>query len=86
MISWVSVLRNGRRTKPRIEHVQRHLVAFLSSCDCNKSFVAVVLWLIDLDHTAAQVSDFIDLRTAFTNNSSHHVVGDEYLLGKGLTR
>ena len=73
-----------KRTKPRVEHVQRHLVALLSSCDSDKSFVAVILRFIDLDYTAAQVSNLVDLCTSLADDSSNHVVGDEYLLCEGL--
>jgi hypothetical protein len=82
----LNILRNRKRTEPRIEHIQRHLVALLRSCNRNKSFVAVVLRLVDLDDAAAQMPDFIDLRTSFTNDGSYHVVGNEYLLSEWLTR
>jgi hypothetical protein len=85
MLRW-SILRKGRRTESRIEHIQRHLVALLRSCNGYKSFVAVVLRLVDLDHTTAQMSDFIDLRTSFTNDGSYHIVRDKYLLSEWLAR
>lgn len=73
-------------TEPRIEHVQRHLIAFLGASDGDQSFVAVVLRLIDFDHTAAQVANLIDLGPSLANDCTHHVVGNINLLRDGLSR
>lgn len=86
MILCSNILGDGKRTEPRIEHIQSHLVALLRSCNCNKSFVAIVLRLVDLDNTATQMSDFINLCTSFTNDGSNHIVGNENLLSERLTR
>lgn len=75
---------SGNLTKARIEHVQSHLVALLRSGNSDKALVAVVGWFVDLDDASAQLSNFVDLSTALTNDSSDHVVGDVDLLGKWL--
>jgi len=72
--------------KPRVQHVQRHLIAFLGSGDCDKTFVAVILGLIDLDNAAAQLTYFVNLGTSFADDRTNHIVGDINLLCQGLTR
>lgn len=42
--------------------------------------------LINLDHTATEVSNLIDLRTALSDDGTNHVVGDVDLLSQWLTR
>ncbi len=71
-------------TKPGIEHVERHLVTFLSTRDGHETLVAVVLRFVDLDDTATQCTDLINLRTALANDRANHIVRNEYLLGHGL--
>jgi len=62
------------------------LVAFGGASNGDQSFVAVVLWLVDLDHTATELSDLVDLCTTLANDGSDHIVWDEDLLGQRLTR
>ncbi len=76
----------GKRTKSRIEHVQRHRVALLCPRDRHKSLIAVVLWFVDLDYTSTQVSNLVDLRAAFAYDSAYHIIGNKDLLSKWLTR
>lgn len=74
----------GRLTKSGIEHIQCHLIALLCARDCNQALVAVVGGLIDLDNATAQLSDFIDLSTTFTNDSSDHIIRNVDLLCEWL--
>lgn len=74
----------GNLTKPRVEHVECHLVALLGTSDCDKTFIAIVLRLVDLDNGSRQLSDFVDLGASLADDGTHHVVGDEDLLGEGL--
>ncbi len=67
-------------TESRVEHVKCHSVALLSACDGDEPFVAVVLRLVDLDNTTANLTDLVDLLTTLTNNSPDHVVGNKDLL------
>lgn len=70
----------GLLTKTRIEHEERHLVALLCTSDGNKTLVAVVLRLINLDDTSTELAYLVDLCTALSDDSADHVVGDEDLL------
>ena len=72
-------------TQTRVQHVQCHRVALLSAGDGDESFVAVVLWFVDLDDRAAELADLVDLGTTFANDGAHHVVRDEDLLGQRLS-
>lgn len=63
-----------------IEHVQSHLVTFLSSRNRHQPFVAVVLRLIDLDHTPAQMANLIDLGATLANDGPDHVIWNKDLL------
>ena len=67
-------------TKPRVEHVQRHLVTFRGSSNSHEPLVAIILRLVNLNHAAAELPDFIDLGSTFPDNRPHHVIRDEYLL------
>lgn len=71
-------------TQPRVQHKQCHLVALLCTGDRDKTLVAVVLRLVDLDHTAAELADLVDLCTTLSDDCSDHVVRDENLLGQRL--
>lgn len=75
-----------RLTKTRVQHEQSHLVAFLSTGDSDKTLVAVILRLVDLDNTTAELSDFVDLCSTLANNCANHIVGDENLLCQRLSR
>lgn len=68
-------------TKSRVQHVKRHAVALLSSSDCHEPLVTVVLWLVNLNHAAADLPDLVDLLTALSDDGADHIVGDEDLLG-----
>lgn len=69
-------------TKTRVEHVKRHPVALLCARDCDQPFVAVVLRLVDLNHTTADLAYFVDLLPALSDDGSNHIVGDVDLLGQ----
>ena len=72
-------------TKSGIQHVERHLVGLLCSCDSNQTLIAVVLRLVDFDHATTKLPDLVDLRSALANDSTDHVVWNEDLLRKRLT-
>jgi hypothetical protein len=74
------------RTKSRIEHVECHLVTFLGSRNGDKTFIAVVLRLIDFDDTSTELTDLVDLSTTLAYNSTYHVVGNVNLLCQWLAR
>lgn len=67
-------------TKPRVEHVKRHPVALLGAGDRDETLIAIVLRLINLNHTVADLSDLIDLLTALADDGANHIVGNEDLL------
>ena len=67
-------------TESGIKHVERHLVTFLRARDGNQPLVAVVLWLIDLDYTAAKLAYLIDLGATLADDRTDHVVRNEDLL------
>lgn len=72
-------------TKPRVKHIQRHLVALLSSGNRYQPLITIILRLVDLDDTPAELTDLIDLRATLSNDRTDHVIRDENLLGKWLT-
>lgn len=78
--------RRRRHTQSCVQHVQRHLVALLRTRDRDQTLIAVFLRLIDLDHTATEVSDLVDLGTTLTDDGADHIVGNVDLLGNGLAR
>lgn len=85
MLEGVISHRLGRiLTKSRVEHVERHLIALLGTGDRDQTLVAVLLGLVDLDDTATQVTDLVDLGSSLSNDSANHVVGDVDLLGQWL--
>lgn len=67
-------------TQSGVKHVEGHLIALGSTRDGHQPLVAVVLWLVDLDHTPAQLSDLVDLGSSFANDCPYHVVRNEDLL------
>ena len=69
-------------TESRVEHVECHSVALFRARDCDQALVAVVLGLVDLDDTTADLTDFVDLLTTLTNDGTDHIVGDEDLLSQ----
>ncbi len=73
-------------TEPRVEHVQRHPVALLSAGDRDETLIAAVLWFIDLDHAATDLTDLVDLLAALSDDGTDHVVGDVDLLGERSAR
>lgn len=73
-------------TKTRVEHVKRHPVALLCARDCDQPFVAVVLRLVDLNHTTADLAYFVDLLPALSDDGANHIVGDVDLLGQRRAR
>lgn len=75
---------NGH-TESRVEHIQCHTIALLRTRYGDQSLVAVVLRLIDFDHTATDLSNFINLLATLANNSADHVIGNENLLRKRAT-
>ena len=62
------------------------MIALGGSGDCDQSFVAVILRLVDLDNTTTELANLVDFRTALSNDSSDHVIWNEYLLSQWLTR
>jgi hypothetical protein len=62
------------------------LVAFLGSGNSHQALIAVLLGLIDLDHTATEVPDLIDLGTTLSDDGTDHVIGNVNLLSQWLTR
>lgn len=72
----------SKLTKSRIEHVEGHSVAFLGASDSDKTLVAVILWLIDLNYGARNLTDLIDLLATFSDDSSNHVIRNVDLLGQ----
>ena len=72
-------------TQTLVEKVERHAVALLCTGDSDKSLIAVVLRLVNLDHTARNLAYLIDLLSTLANDSANHVVGDVDLLSKGST-
>jgi hypothetical protein len=62
------------------------LVALLRTSDSHQTLVVVVLRFVDLDDAATELAYFIDLGTTFSDDRSHHIVGNEDLLGDGLSR
>lgn len=81
-LSWGAVVLFSELTEARVEHVERHPVAFLRASDCNETLVAVVLWFINLNHAATDLTDLVDLLAALPNDGSNHVIGDVDLLSK----
>lgn len=75
-----------RLTKSGIEHIQSHLVALLGTSDCYQALIAALLGLVDLDNTATQVADLVDLSATLSNDGTDHVVRDIDLLGQRLAR
>lgn len=75
------VLGVSELTKSRVEHVQRHAIALLGARDRHEPLIAIVLRFVDLDHTAADLPDLVDLLAALADNGADHVVRDEDLLG-----
>lgn len=73
-------------TKSRVEHVEGHAVAFLSSRDRDKSLVAIVLRFIDLDHATAHGTNLVDLLSTLADDSANHVIGNKDLLSNWGTR
>ena len=57
----------------------------MSAGDRHQPLVAVLLGLVDLDHTATQVPDLVDLRTTLSDDGANHIVGDVDLLCQWLT-
>ena len=74
-------INRGIRTQSRIEHVKSHLVAFLSTRYSHQALVAILLWLVDLNDTTTQVTNFVDLSTTLADYGTNHIVRDENLLG-----
>lgn len=74
-----------RLTEPRVEHVERHLIALRGSRDSDQSLIAIILRFIYLDHAATELPDLVDLCATFPNDSADHVVGNEDLLSQRLT-
>lgn len=72
--------------QPRIQHIQCHLITLLGPCDRHQALIAIILRLIDLNYTSAEMTDLVDLRPSFPNDRSDHVIGDIDLLGEGLAR
>ena len=54
--------------------------------DSHQTLVVVVLRFVDLDDAATELAYFVDLGATFSDDRSHHVVGNEDLLGDGLSR
>ena len=73
-------------TEPRVEHVERHPIALLSASDRDETLVVAVLWFIDLDHAATDLTDLVDLLAALSDDGTDHVVGDVDLLGERSAR
>jgi hypothetical protein len=92
IIPWARSTRHGgvgvlaRLTQSGVKHVERHLVALLGTGDGDQTLVVVVLRLVDLDDTATQLAYLVDLGATLTDDRTHHVVGDEDLLGDRLAR
>ena len=77
---------NSMRTQPRIKHVQCHLVALLCAGNGYKPLIAVILRLVDLDHTTTELPNLVDLGSTFANDCSNHIIRNEDLLRKRLAR
>lgn len=73
-------------TKSRIQHIQCHLVTLLRPGNGNKTLVAILLRLINLDNTTTQMPDLVNLSTALPDNGTDHVIRDINLLREWLTR
>ena len=56
------------------------MITLLCASDCDQSLVAVVLGLVDLDHTSAQLPNLIDLGASLADDGADHIIGDENLL------
>lgn len=69
-------------TEARVEHIERHPVALLSASDCDETLVAVVLWFINLNHAATDLTDLVDLLAALADDRANHVIGNVDLLGE----
>jgi hypothetical protein len=76
----------GKLTKTGVEHVECHPVAFLRACNSNKPLVAIVLWLVNLDHAAADLPNLVDLLATLADDRADHVVRDVDLLSERCTR
>lgn len=72
-------------TKPRVEHIESHPIALLCASDRNETLVAVVLWLINLNHAPTDLANLVDLLAALSDDSSDHVIGNVDLLSNCLT-
>lgn len=72
-------------TESRVEHVQSHAVTLLRTGNRNQSLIAVILRLVNLDHTTTHLPDLVDLLTAFTDDSTDHVIGNVNLLRERTT-
>jgi len=77
---------HGKLTKSGIEHIESHPVAFLRSCDRHQTLVAVILGLVDLNDTARDLADFVDLLTTLTDDGANHIVRDKDLLRQRRAR
>lgn len=71
-------------TESLIQHVQCHLIAFLRASNSDQTLVAVILWFVNLDDAATKLTNLIDFRSAFTNDSANHVVWNINLLRQWL--
>ena len=69
-------------TKTRVEHVESHPVALFCASDRHETLVAVVLWFINLNHAATDLTDLVDLLAALSDDGTNHVVGNVDLLGE----
>lgn len=72
-------------TKSRVEHVKRHSVTLLCARDRDQTLIAIVLRLVDLDNTTADLADLVDLLATLTNDGSDHIVRNEDLLSQWST-
>jgi len=56
------------------------LVTLLCACYRDQPLITIVLGLVDLDHTSAQLPNLIDLGASLADDGADHIIGDENLL------
>lgn len=72
-------------TKSRIKHVERHAIALFRARDCDQPFVTIVLWFVNLNHTATDLAYLVNLLSSLANDGADHVIGNVDLLSDGCS-
>lgn len=70
--------------QPRIQHIKRHLITLRRARNCHQALIAIILRFIDLNHTATQLTNLIDLCSSLADDRTDHVVWNIDLLRQWL--